>query len=208
MEKRLLLYENCTYSSNLLAGTLAFMLCMLGDVKIPEIFGKEKLVEVTLKTLKKISGVNFSGLAANMQLEMEKIYPAYDYTVLKQEITKGLVMEKKLGIGEINNIDNNPFISVSNKKVIKYLDEQLYIVILNCIYDMLETAKKQLSLSHFHKTIKIGEKTCKALYPDMDINEAMAVLAYDINMWIEYNRLFVLLNLESNDNFLYLKVMI
>lgn len=206
MDKRLLLCENSTYNSKLLSGTLAFMFCILGDIRLSEIFGKETLVDLNLKVLKKVSKVNFSALAANMQQEMEKIYPFHDYTMFRQEITKYLVMENMIESDEDDSADY--FSTVSNEKVIKYLDQQLYSNILGCIYDMLENAKKQLSLSPLSKIIKIGEKTCKALYPDSDISEAMGNLAYDISMWINYNYMLTLLDLEMHNSELYLKVKI
>lgn len=205
MEERIFLYEKSAYKSSLHNGTITFMALLCVDLRIPMLLKKERIIEIVIKQLKEQERVEFPDIAMACEKEVQKLLPNCDLTELRKLIVKYYIVQKAT---LIPNIDIINLVTVSNKKVLKYLDEQLYINVLNCVYDLMIKASKILSLDTFSKNIVIGEKTCNALYPGIEFYDAIEMLAEDIQSWINYNLLNGFCSIEDIENGIYLKVTI
>jgi hypothetical protein len=61
-------------------------------------------------------------------------------------------------------------------------------------------------MDRFSKKIMVGEKTCEALYPEFEFDDAIEILAEDVQTWINYNLLNVFCKIEYAQEGLYIIV--
>ena len=192
MKKRVLIHEESVYKSNLNSGLIAFMSLICID-----------FINIVVNQLKKTNNAEFPSIAQGCEEEISKILVNFDLKELRKVIASYRIVDVN-----INHVRVKKYILLSNKKVLDYLDEQLYINILNCVYDLLIKAYKSFSMEPFSKKIRIGKKICEALYAELSFEEAINILAVDINSWINYNFLDGFCKIEDDDEGLLLKVTI
>lgn len=203
MEERIIITENSIYKSNLNNGVITFMALLTVDPRIPILLSKETIMKVVLDNLKRLENASFPDIAASCEKELTNMLPTYDFKELRKLIVEYYIIEKK---NPILNIPLGDFDSVTSEKVLKYLNDQLYINVLNCVYDLMMKAIKIHSMERFSKKVMIGKKTCEALYPEYEFDDAIEILAEDIQTWINYNLLSGFCQIEDAEEGLYLKV--
>ena len=205
MEERVFICEKSIYKSNLNNGLLALMSLVCVDERIPMFLEKDLLIKMVIKQLKQLDKAKFPEIASACEGEISKLLPNCDLTELRKLIIEYYIVENTTLRAKVEILN---FTSVTSLKVLKYLDEQLYIIVLNCIYDLMLKAASKLSMEEFSKKIMVGKKTCEALYPEFEFDDAIEILATDIQTWIDYNLLNGFCQIEESEGGLYLKVTI
>lgn len=204
MAKRILICEKSSYNSKLNDGILAFMILILGDFRVSCLIKKEEIIGFIINVLENLEESEYPILAFEAEKEIEKLFPSYNFFELRKKIISYLILEQNRGMIGLRYEDS--ISSISNEKVLKYFDEQLYVKVLDCVYDLLIEMSKKLSFDTFSKKIRIGRKTCSILYPDYEFEDSLKLLTIDILMWINYNKLGAFCSLEKAEDCLYLKV--
>jgi len=166
---------------------------------------KEKLIEMTIDMLKKMEGAEFPNLAVEIEKEITKLLPSYDFSEFREKIVEYLVLMEITSLSKIKVLS---IATISNPKVLNYLDVQIYKNILKCIYDLMNKASETLSMETFSKKMKIGVKTCNVLYPEKNFEEALEILTDDLNTWIAYNEMIAFCSIEKCEDGIYVKVTI
>lgn len=203
MEERVLICEKSKYKSYLMSGIIAFMSLLCIDERIPMMLSKERIREIVTDKLKQLEKQKFPSIALACEMEISKLLPNCNFEELRKLIVEYYIVEEFTPGFKVDIIN---YSYVTSEKVLKYLDEQLYINVLNCVYDLMIKAIKIHSMERLSKKIMVGEKTCEALYPGVEFDEAIEILAYDIQIWINYNLLNNFCSIEETDSGLYLKV--
>ena len=203
MEERITIIQNNIYKSNLNEGIITFMALLTVDPRIPILLSKETIIKIVIDNLKKLENASFPDIAAVCEKELTNILPGYDFKQLRELIIAYYIVEQTTPTPKIPAIKSD---SITSKKVLNYLNEQLYINVLNCVYDLMLKAAKLLSMDRFSKKIMVGKKTCEALYPEFEFDDAIEILAEDVQTWINYNLLNVFCKIEYVQEGLYIIV--
>lgn len=206
--------DKSNYQVKLHEGIKAVILLYLNE---PELFmiKRDESVEILLSKLKDNENYEYYILAANFLVEVSKRYSEYKFDRLRREIVSIYISSyiSHSGILEMRNYLYDMKDKGLNKKydinikTLNFLDEQIYLKIINCCLNIIFSIENSLTPT-FKKYISITKNTSKLLYSELSENEGIKKLYEDIKAWIQYNNLDYFIESWINEDKIYLGIKI
>lgn len=213
MEEKILLNQTC-YKTNLSEGIKAFVMFYILDFKFFAKFTKEELLDVIINELKVKENEEFESILVEVIETFDKKHKDYNFKIARKGIVEFLLLGEQL-YGQSKEFINNIIAQNSNmvkklhrinRKVLDYLDNQLFYKIIDCYYLIVADVFNSKSNPSNKKKIEISEKTYDVLYSDVECEKRCYDFIYDIRMWIFANSMEDLIEVLEKDKKVYIVI--
>lgn len=213
MEEKILLNQTC-YKTNLSKGIKAFVMFYILDFKFFAKFTKEELLDVIINELKVKENEEFESILVEVIETFDKKHKDYNFKIARKRIVEFLLLGEQL-YGQSKEFINNIIAQNSNmvkklhrinRKVLDYLDNQLFYKIIDCYYLIVADVFNSKSNPSNKKKIEISEKTYDVLYSDVECEKRYYDFIYDIRMWIFANSMEDLIEVFEKDKKVYIVI--